>query len=92
MIPFVSFFFIGPVASDPTSILAQVLSYVPFTSPVILLFRLVMLDQWSWVEISVSLAILIMSVWLFMKLAGKFLKLGFYCMGKTLHQGKFGNG
>lgn len=88
MIPFVSFFFIGPVASDPTSILAQVLSYVPFTSPVILLFRLVMLDQWSWVEISVSLAILIMSVWLFMKLAGKIFKVGILLYGKNATPGE----
>lgn len=88
MIPFISFFFIGPVASDPTSILAQVLSYVPFTSPVILLFRLVMLDQWSWVEISVSLAILIMSVWLFMKLAGKIFKVGILLYGKNATPGE----
>lgn len=88
MIPFVSFFFIGPVASDPTSILAQVLSYVPFTSPVILLFRLVMLDQWSWVEISVSLAILIVSVWLFMKLAGKIFKVGILLYGKNATPGE----
>lgn len=88
MIPFISFFFIGPVASDPTSILAQVLSYVPFTSPVILLFRLVMLDQWSWVEISVSLAILIVSVWLFMKLAGKIFKVGILLYGKNATPGE----
>lgn len=88
MIPFVSFFFIGPVAGDPTGLLAQVLSYVPFTSPLILLFRLVMLDQWSWIEIGISLAILIVSVWIMMKLAGKIFKVGMLMYGKNATPGE----
>lgn len=88
MIPFISFFFMGPVANDPTGVLAQVLSYVPFTSPVILLFRLVMLDEWSWMEVSISLAILAASVWLFMKLAGKIFKVGILLYGKNATPGE----
>lgn len=88
MIPFISFFFMGPVATNPTGVLAQVLSYVPFTSPVILLFRLVMLDEWSWMEISISLVILAASVWLFMKLAGKIFKVGILLYGKNATPGE----
>lgn len=88
MIPFVSFFFIGPVASDPTGVLAQVLSYVPFTSPVILLFRLVMLEDWSWIEIGISLAILIVTVLLMMKLAGKIFRIGMLMYGKNATPGE----
>jgi ABC-2 type transport system permease protein len=83
MLPFIPLFFIGPVSADPSGTLAQVLTYVPFTSPVILLLRLVLLDEWRWLEIVLSLAVLAASVWLFMKLAGKIFKIGILLYGKN---------
>lgn len=83
MLPFIPLFFIGPVSADPSGTLAQVLTYVPFTSPVILLLRLVLLDEWRWMEIVLSLAVLAASVWLFMKLAGKIFKTGILLYGKN---------
>ena len=88
MIPFISFFFFAPVINSPTGILAQVLTYIPFTSPTILLLRLILLDEWSWIEISLSIAILILAVWLMMKLAGKIFKVGMLMYGKNATPGE----
>lgn len=88
MIPFISFFFIGPVLSDPTGTIAKVLTYVPFTSPIILLARLIRLDEWSWMEIGISLAILVVTIWIMMRLAGKIFKVGMLMYGKNATPGE----
>ncbi|MDY0409587.1 ABC transporter permease [Virgibacillus soli] len=74
MLPFLPFALIGPVISDPSGLVAQIGTYVPFTTPGILLLRLTMLEEWPWIEIAIALVILIVSIWLFMKLAGKYSK------------------
>lgn len=83
MLPFAMFIFIGPVLSDPSGLWAQVGTYIPFTSPGVLLLRMIVLDDWPWLEIIISLAILIVSIWLFMKLAGKIFKVGILLYGKN---------
>ncbi|MFC0014021.1 MULTISPECIES: ABC transporter permease [Allobacillus] len=83
MIPWLPFIFLGPVISNPESTLSQVLSYVPFTSPGIMILRLSILDEWPWVQIFISLAILIVSIWLLMKLAGKIFRIGILIYGKN---------
>lgn len=83
MLPFLPFIFIGPVVSDPSGIVAQVGTYIPFTSPGILILRLSMLQEWPWMEIMIALAILIVSIWVFMKLAGKIFKVGILMYGKN---------
>lgn len=83
MLPFLPFILIGPILNDPSGLVAQVGSYVPFTSPAILIMRLSMLDEWPWVQIIISIAILIVSVWLLMKLAGKIFKTGILMYGKN---------
>ncbi|KAB8133587.1 ABC transporter permease [Gracilibacillus oryzae] len=83
MLPFLPFLFIGPVVSDPSGLTAQIGSYVPFTAPGVLLLRLSMLDTWPWVEIIISLVILVISIWIFMKLAGKIFKTGILMYGKN---------
>lgn len=83
MLPFLPFFFIGPVISNPSGIVAQVTTYVPFTAPGVLLIRLTMLEQWPWTEIIISLAVLVISAWVFMKLAGKIFKVGILMYGKN---------
>ncbi|MFA1822125.1 ABC transporter permease [Virgibacillus oceani] len=88
MLPFLPFIFIGPVFSDPSGLMAQIGTYIPFTSPGVLLMRMSLLDEWPWGEILISLAILIVSVWLFMKLAGKIFKVGILLYGKNATPGE----
>lgn len=88
IIPFISFFFIGPVFADPTSMLAKVLTYIPFTSPTILLARLIRMDEWVWMEIGISLVVLVVSIWVMMKLAGKIFKVGMLMYGKNATPGE----
>lgn len=83
MLPFLPFIFIGPVISDPSGLFAQIGTYIPFTSPGVLILRLSMLEEWPWGEIAISLAILIVSIWVFMKLAGKIFKVGILMYGKN---------
>ena len=83
MLPFLPFMFIGPVLSDPSGLFAQVGTYIPFSAPGVLLLRLSLLESWPWVEIAISLAILLVSIWVFMKLAGKIFKVGILMYGKN---------
>ncbi|RLL42792.1 ABC transporter permease [Oceanobacillus piezotolerans] len=83
MLPFLPFVFIGPVLSDPSGLWAQIGTYLPFTSPGVLLLRLTILEEWPWLEIIISLVILVASIWLFMKLAGKIFKVGILMYGKN---------
>lgn len=83
MLPFLPFVLIGPIMSNPTGLIAQIGSYIPFTSPGVLIIRLSMLEEWPWVEIAIAVAILVVSVWLFMKLAGKIFKTGILMYGKN---------
>ncbi|MFC4322534.1 ABC transporter permease [Litchfieldia salsa] len=83
MLPFLPFIFIGPVVGDPSGLIAQIGTYFPFSMPGILLLRLVLLDSWPWIEIIISLVILVISIWLFMKLAGKIFKVGILMYGKN---------
>lgn len=83
MLPFLPFVFIGPVLSNPDGLAAQIATYIPFSAPGVLLMRLTMLEEWSWLQIGISLAILVVSVWLFMKLAGKIFKTGILMYGKN---------
>ncbi|QHS23690.1 ABC transporter permease [Virgibacillus sp. MSP4-1] len=82
MLPFLPAIFIGPIMSDPSGIIAQVGTYFPITSPGVLLVRLAMLEEWPWIEIIIAIAILIVSIWVFMKLAGKIFKTGILMYGK----------
>ncbi len=88
MLPFLSFVLIGPVLSSPDGIVAKVASYVPFTSPGVLIMRLTALDEWPWIEIIIALAVLIISIVLFMKLAGKIFKVGILMYGKNATPGE----
>lgn len=88
MLPFAAFIFIGPVLNDPSGIWAQVGTYIPFTSPGVLLLRLTVLEEWPWVEIIISLVILVISIWIAMKLAGKIFKVGILLYGKNATPGE----
>lgn len=88
MLPFSPFLFIGPVFSDPSGIWAQIGSYIPFTAPGVLIMRLSLLEEWPWMEIVIATAILAISVWVFMKLAGKIFKIGILMYGKNATPGE----
>lgn len=88
MLPFLSFALIGPVIGDPSGIVAKVASFVPFTSPGVLIMRLTVLDEWPWIEIMIALAVLIISIVIFMKLAGKIFKVGILMYGKNATPGE----
>ncbi|MFS0750193.1 ABC transporter permease [Oceanobacillus sp. 1P07AA] len=83
MLPFIPFILAGPVISDPNGIVATVSTYIPFTSPGVLLLRLTFLEEWPWIEIIIALAILIVSIVIFMKLAGKIFQVGILMYGKN---------
>ncbi|MFA9559038.1 ABC transporter permease [Evansella sp. AB-rgal1] len=88
MLPFLPFIFIGPVFSNPSGLMAQIGTYIPFTSPGVLLMRLSILEEWPWIEISISLVILLASIWIFMKLAGKIFQVGILMYGKNATPGE----
>ena len=88
MLPFSPFLFIGPVFSDPSGFWAQLGCYIPFTSPGVLIMRLSLLEEWPWVQIIIAIGILVVSVWVFMKLAGKVFKIGILMYGKNATPGE----
>lgn len=88
MLPFLPFVFIGPVFSDPSGLFAQIGTFIPFTAPGVLLMRLSLMDDWPWIEVIISLFILVLSIWLFMKLAGKIFQVGILMYGKNATPGE----
>ncbi|MFD1064621.1 ABC transporter permease [Oceanobacillus locisalsi] len=83
MLPFLQFAVIGPVISNPEGIFATVSTYISFTAPLTLLIRLTLLDSWPWMEIIISIAVIALSIYIFMKLAGKIFKVGILLYGKN---------
>ncbi|MBP2076331.1 ABC transporter permease [Oceanobacillus polygoni] len=88
MLPFAPLVIMGPVFKDPSGIVAQVGTYIPFTAPGVLIMRLSTLEQWPWIEIIISLIVIMASVWIFMKLAGKIFKVGILMYGKNATPGE----
>ncbi|RDW20437.1 ABC transporter permease [Oceanobacillus chungangensis] len=83
MLPFLPFAFIGPVIGNPSGIIAQIGTYIPFSSPGVMILRISLLEEWPWLEIIIGLVILLISIWLCMKLAGKIFKVGILMYGKN---------
>lgn len=83
MLPFLPAILIAPVFSNPEGMVAKVASFVPITSPAVLIMRLSIMDEWPWIEIIIALIVLFVSIWLFMKLAGKIFKIGILMYGKN---------
>ncbi|UTR13241.1 ABC transporter permease [Salipaludibacillus sp. LMS25] len=83
MLPWLPFILIGPILHDPEGMIAQVGSFIPVTAPGVLLMRLAILEEWPWIEISLALVVLAISIWLLMKLAGKIFKTGILMYGKN---------
>ena len=68
------------ILEAPETTLATVCSYVPFTSPITMMVRLSMGVHW-W-EVAISAIILILTVILMIKLAGRIYRTGIFMYGK----------
>ena len=62
--------FLSIIVTQPNGTLATVLSFIPFTAPLVLVIRSVMTSVPLW-EIALSLAIMVATVWLFQTLAAR---------------------
>ena len=83
MLPFLPFVFIKPLLDDPNGTIATIGSFIPITAPSILIYRLTVLEEWPWLEIGLALIVLVCSVWVFIKLAGKIFNIGILMYGKN---------
>lgn len=83
MLPFLPFIIASPIFSDPEGLVAKIGTFFPITAPGVLLIRLSIMEQWPWVEIVIALIVLIISIWIIMKLAGKIFKVGILMYGKN---------
>lgn len=83
MLPFLPFPFIGAFIADPSGVIATVASYFPFTSSMVMIVRVVMLDEFPLLEVILSLVVLVIFVALMMKIAGKIYKTGMLMHGKN---------
>ncbi|HLQ82576.1 MAG TPA: ABC transporter permease, partial [Pseudogracilibacillus sp.] len=83
MVPFIPVVFISSILENPNSTLVKVISYIPFTSPSVMIFRLTLMENWVWWEIGLAILVLIVSIFVFMKLAGKIFKVGIQKYGKN---------
>jgi ABC-2 type transport system permease protein len=78
ILPFIISFM---VIRDPTSEAAQILSFLPFFTPLIMFLRILLIDPPSW-EILLSLLINILTIILITWVAGKIYRVGILMYGK----------
>jgi len=83
LIPMFPVFFIGPIIVNPSGIIALVGTYFPLTTPGVMLARLSLSQHIAFWEIILSGALLIVTVVLMMKLAGKLFKVAILMYGKN---------
>lgn len=83
MIPILPIFFIAPVIVNPNGVIAKIGSYFPFATPGVMLLRLTLSTTMTALDILIPAAILVVTVWLMMRLAGKIFKTGILMYGKN---------
>ncbi|KAF0196987.1 MAG: Uncharacterized protein FD169_659 [Bacillota bacterium] len=83
MIPMLPIFFIAPVIVNPNGVIAKVGSYFPLTTPGVMLLRLTLSTTMTVIDILLPALLLIFTVWLMMRLAGKIFKTGILMYGKN---------
>ncbi len=76
-------FFMGPIAQNPDSMLANVLSFIPIMSSSLMPFRVIMVDVPIW-QIVTSFIILLISTFVLIKIAAKIFRNGIMQQGKEL--------
>lgn len=83
MVPIIPVFLVTPVVMNPEGTVAQVASYIPFTSAVVMILRMTLLEL-SLLEIILPLLVLLVSTMIMAKLAGKIFKTGMLMYGKGI--------
>lgn len=83
MIPMLPIFFIGPVIVNPNGIIAKIGSYFPLTTPGVMLLRLTLSTTMTTLDILLPALLLVVTVLLMMRLAGKIFKTGILMYGKN---------
>ena len=68
------------ILEAPETTLATICSFVPFTSPITMMVRLSM--GVPWYEVLISAVILVFTVYLMIKLAGRIYRTGIFMYGK----------
>lgn len=83
MIPFLPFFFIRAVVNDPNGLLAKIGSFIPLTTPGIMVLRLSVARQVPALDVVISVVVLVAGIWLAIQLAGKIFRVGMLLYGKN---------
>jgi len=83
MIPMLPLFFIAPVIVNPNGVIARIGSYFPLATPGVMLLRLTLSTTMTVMDIAVPALMLVATVWLMMRLAGKIFKTGILMYGKN---------
>lgn len=80
-LPGLSALLISPVIGNPEGIIAQIGSYIPFTTAIVMILRITLIDL-TLIEIVIPLVILLTSTMFMAKLAGKIFRTGMLMYGK----------
>lgn len=83
ILPMLPVFFAGAVIANPHGIVARIGSFIPFSSPGVMLLRLVFATKVPTTDLLLSSIILIVTTLLTMKLAGKLFKTAILMYGKN---------
>lgn len=87
MLPMSSFLFIGPVVSNPSGSMAVLGSLLPFTSPVIMIFRSALTKVPLW-QMACSMGLLFLAVAAIALMSAKIFRVGMLMYGKTASIGE----
>jgi ABC-2 type transport system permease protein len=82
-LPFIPFFFLGPLMDNPDSTAMVLLSLIPFFAPVMIPVRLVQ-GAVQWWEPIAAAVLLVVSCWAMRRAAGRVFRLGMLMYGKDM--------
>ena len=67
---------------EPNGILGQVMTWIPFTSPLTVVIRLAVdASGVAWWEVAGSVAVLVLSIWLSIRVGARLFRVGFLLTG-----------
>jgi ABC-2 type transport system permease protein len=82
MIPLIAaILFLGPVIANPSTTLAKVVSWIPFTAPIIMPLRMALIPI-SWPELIATLAGLAVACYLAIWVSARIYRVGLLMYGK----------
>lgn len=87
MLPMLAFLFIGPVVSNPNGSVAVLASFLPFTSPVIMIMRTALTQVPLW-QMAFSVGLLLLAVFAIAVMSAKIFRVGMLMYGKTASLGE----